>query len=422
MARPQRGIGRLAGGTVLAGFMGFALTAVPGAILPGAFPETPALAAGLAGGEQAPSKEQAPQKGQDPAKAKEDAKPAKKDPAAKLALPWPSAEELAARREEAENLPLFKTASPLAVTITADFTAINKDRKPDSEKRFPGVVQLQIDGGQTASVPVTLSSRGHARLNARTCEVVPLRLDFLKKDVTGTVLEGQGELKLVTHCRNDRDHDQVILTEYLAYQVFRLFTPRSFRARLVQATYVDSAKKKTTGPRYGMLIEEDGDVARRMEGRVFPLTKRYFRQLDQDSLTLMTLLEYLIGNTDYSIFALHNVKLVQDPRGTIYPVAYDFDYSGLVNAEYAIADRRLFLTSVRDRLYRGPCRTAEELEPFLATFRARKSEVLGLVDTIPDYKPFARDEARDYLNDFFSLIEPKRVKRNLIDSCVKGGM
>ena len=136
----------------------------------------------------------------------------------------------------------------------------------------------------------------------------------------------------------------------------------------------------------------------------------------------MTLLQYLIGNTDYSIFALHNVKLVQNPQGTIYPVAYDFDYSGLVNAEYAIADRRLFLTSVRDRLYRGPCRTAEELEPLLATFRARKNEVLGLVDTIPDYKPAARDQARDYLDDFFSLIEPKRVKRNLIDSCVKGGM
>jgi hypothetical protein len=412
MARPHRRVGRLAGGTVLAAFMGLAVAAFPGTVLPGSSPEVLAAPAGLAGDGQAQA---------GPAKKDPPVKPAK-DPVAKLAMPWPSAEELAARREEAENLPLFKTASPLPVTITADFTAINKDRKPDSDKRFPGVVQLQADGGQTASLPVTLSTRGHARLNARTCEVVPLRLDFAKQDVTGTVFEGQGELKLVTHCRNDRDHDQVILTEYLAYQVFRLFTPRSFRARLVQATYVDSAKKKTSGPRYAMLLEEDGDVARRMEGRIFPLTKRHFRQLDQDSLTLMTLLEFLIGNTDYSIYALHNVRLVQEPRGTIYTVAYDFDYSGLVNAEYAVADRRLFLTSVRDRLYRGPCRTAEELEPFLATFRARKSEVLGLVDTIPDFKPVARDQARDYLNDFFSLIEPKRVKRNLIDPCVKAGM
>ena len=122
----------MAGGTVLAGFMGLALTVVPGAILPGASPETRALAAGLAGAEQAPAKEQ------DPAKAKDGAKPAKKDPTAKLAQPWPSAEELAERRVEAENLPLFKTAAPLPFTITADFTAINKDRKPDSKKRFPG--------------------------------------------------------------------------------------------------------------------------------------------------------------------------------------------------------------------------------------------------------------------------------------------
>lgn len=404
MARPHRRFGRLVGGTALAAVIGFACVVVAGARLPAA------------------SLEMRPVPADQAAPTQTVAKPAKKDPVAKLAAPWPARAELAARREEAENLPLFKAASPLPFTISADFTAINRDRKPDSDKRFPGVIEVGTDGGRTAAVPITLSSRGHARLNSRTCQVVPLRLDFAKRDAAGTVFEGHGELKLVTHCRNDRDHDQHVLTEYLAYQVFRLFTPRSFRARLVQVTYVDTAKKKTSGPRYGMLIEQDEDVARRMEGRLFPLTKRLFRQLDQDTLTLMTLLQYLVGNTDYSIYALHNVKLVQEPGGTVYPVAYDFDYSGLVNADYAIADRRLHITSVRDRLYRGPCRTVEELEPFLAMFRAKKGDVLALVDAVPDFEPDAKAQAREYLDAFFSLIEPKRVKRTILDSCVPNGM
>ena len=396
MARPDRAFRRLMGGTTIAAFLGLAWAAVP-----------------VATTQDTQSK---------PPKAEPAVKPAKKAGAiARLADPWPEPAALAALREEAEQLPLFQSAVPLPFRLTADLTAINKDRKPNSDKRFPGVLEIQSEG-KPVSIPVELGSRGHARLNVRTCEVVPLRLEFAKKDVKGTVFEDHGELKLVTHCRNDRDHDQYILKEYLAYQVFRLFTPRSFRARLVQATYFDSAKNKETGPRYAMLIERNNDVAKRLEGRRYPLEKQVFQRLDQDSLVLMALLEYLIGNTDFSIYALHNVELVQDRFGKIYPVAYDFDYSGLVNAAYAVADRRLQLTNVRDRLYRGPCRTAAELEPFLARFREKKTEVLGLVDAVSDFKPAAKKEAREYLDEFFSIIEPNRVKRNLIDPCVKAGM
>jgi hypothetical protein len=134
----------------------------------------------------------------------------------------------------------------------------------------------------------------------------------------------------------------------------------------------------------------------------------------------MALLQYAIGNTDYSIYALHNVELVQAPNGTLYTVPYDFDYSGLVNAPYAAADKRLGITSVRQRLYRGPCLTVPELEPFLATIRPKKSEVLGLLDLISDLRGSQRDDVREYLEEFFSIIEnPGRTKRALIDSCEK---
>ena len=55
--------------------------------------------------------------------------------------------------------------------------------------------------------------------------------------------------------------------------------------------------------------------------------------------------------------------------------------------------RRLGITTVRDRIYRGPCRTAPELETFFGKFRAIKSELPKLYDAIPEFDP-GRSEKR----------------------------
>ena len=346
-------------------------------------------------------------------------KPAKKDPIAKAAEAWPDAQQLADRRVAADSLPLFKSQEPLAFTLTSDFGAINRDRNPNSTKRFPGTLQVPGDGG-VQPIPVQVGARGHARRDPRVCSVVPIRLDFAKQDLAGTLFEGQRELKLVTHCENNSDGEQHVLTEYLVYKIFNLFTPRSFRARLVKVTYVDPKRDKAPVPRYGLLLENDEDVARRLEGRLYAVPNRLFNFMEQESLVLLTVLQYMIGNTDYSIMALHNIKLVQAKDLTLYPVTYDFDYAGAVNTGYGAVDKRLNLPSVRDRLYRGPCKTVQELTPFLEKVTAKKDEVLALIEQVPDMKRERRADARDYLSEFFSIAaNPSRAKRAFVDSCVR---
>src|SRR5712692_4892588 len=61
----------------------------------------------------------------------------KKNPLLKLAEPWPSADVLHQRHAEAEALPLFASDAPLAITLTADFKTVMKDRTPNSTQRFP---------------------------------------------------------------------------------------------------------------------------------------------------------------------------------------------------------------------------------------------------------------------------------------------
>lgn len=342
------------------------------------------------------------------------APPPPKSPFQKLAEPWPDAEQMRQRKAMAEALRLFGAEDPVAFTLTADFKTINKDRDPKSKKQYPA--ELSIAGGAGA-IPIKLNARGHVRRMARTCDNVPLKIEFPEDKVGGTIFDGQDSLKLVVQCRNAGAFEQFLLREYLAYRVMNLITPQSFRARLARVSYIDPSGKPI-GERYGMLLEDDSDVAKRMLGRTVELPRVLFKDLHAETLDTMMLFEYMIGSTDFSIYALHNVVFVQKPDRSLHSVPYDFDMAGLVSPPYAIPDKRLPIQSVKDRLYRGPCRTQEQLESALAPFRAQKDRMLALPDTIPDLSKGSVNDAKNYLEDFYEAIkDPKDVKRLFVDGC-----
>src|SRR5262245_29827310 len=205
----------------------------------------------------------------------QNAPPPKKNPLLKLAEPWPADDVLQARRVEADARPLFKDTEPLAFTLTGDFNAVNKERKPENKKLFPATLTVQGAKGPK-DIPVKIGSRGHFRLMPRNCDFVPIRVEFPREgEVTavGTVFEGQKSLKLGTHCRGDREYDNFTLKEYLTYRLFNLVTPLSFRARLARATYVEAKSKKAIATRYAIFIEHENDVARRFGGRIVELPR-----------------------------------------------------------------------------------------------------------------------------------------------------
>jgi hypothetical protein len=349
--------------------------------------------------------------------------PGKKNPLLKLAEPWPDADALKARRLEAEARPLFKTTDPLEFSLTADFGVINKDHKPESTTRYPGVLTVAAADGKPRDIAVKLSARGHFRRMARNCSVVPLRVEFPKDGLDGTPFAGQSTLKLGTGCEDSKEFEQITLREYLSYPMFSLVTPLAFRARLARAVYIEEKSKKKKGPRYALFIEHENEVARRNEGRIVELPRVSFADVDGETLTRAMLFEFMIGNTDMSIWKLHNIRLIQRPDRTLVVVPYDFDLSGLVHAPYAIPDRQLGLRSVVDRLYRGPCRTIEQFDAAAAPFRAKRAELLAVVDAMKDLEAPARGEMKDYLESFFRTVDkPDSIKKNFVNGCKNGAM
>jgi hypothetical protein len=356
-----------------------------------ALPTVPALGTvGVAHGSQArPGQTQTP----------------KKPPEAKRAEPWPDAAKLAARRKDAETRRLFQEVEPLAVTLAADFKAVNRDRTPNSTKAFPAVLAIKGQEGAVPAVPlqVNLRTRGSIRLRSDVCAFAPLSIEFVKQDAKRTVFDGQKKLKLLVHCNESQRFDQLVLLEYLAYRLYNLMTPQSFRVRLALATYVDSKSGRTLSTHNAVFIENDDDVAGRMEGRAVAIPGLLFKDFDQESLTLMTVFQYMIGNPDYSITGMHNVHLVQTAANVRYPITRDFDVTGLVDPRYAVRNAR---------------RSAEEFEPTLAAFRGKQGEMQALVNSIPGLDDAEQRRAAEYLGEFFTVIGSKElVKRELIDTC-----
>jgi hypothetical protein len=274
------------------------------------------------------------------------------------------------------------------------------------------------NGGEL-KIPVQLRTRGHYRLANRNCSFVPLRLDFKKGEVKGTVFDGQDKLKLVTHCQSNALYEEYMVREYLAYKVHNLVTPRSYRARMAKVTYVDSATGTPIETRNAVFLEHEDDVARRMEGEVVEIRRALFDDVDPNQILELAIFAAFVGHVDWSLAALHNVRLVRQQNGNMMPVLYDMDFTGLVSTKYSIPDPRLGIRSVKDRLYRGPCKEATELAPFFGAYREKKDAILKLYEEQPGLDARYRKDATNWLTQWFKLLDnPRDAKWMFKDNCV----
>ena len=138
----------------------------------------------------------------------------------------------------------------------------------------------------------------------------------------------------------------------------------------------------------------------------------------------MTIFNYMIGNTDWSVPNQHNCKILsgndfsQPGLGIIIP--YDFDYSGLVNTDYAVPYDGLGLKSVLERRYLGICRTRDEYISSLKEFTDKKTELYNVINEFPLLDEKVKKEMRRYLDEFYYSIEKGNdIINNFERGCIK---
>jgi hypothetical protein len=303
--------------------------------------------------------------------------------------------------------PLFASEAPLALTLQAPFAEIMK--KPTDTRLHPLV--LEIPGaGPVQKVQGQVQTRGLTR--RRICSFPPLRLVLADGVAKGTVFQGQDELKMVTHCQVGQDFAQYYMQEFVAYRIYNLVTPQSYRVRAVDATYREAKDGKEIGTRFAFLIEDLGDMARRNGLKRDPRGKLLPSDYDATAASRHALFQFLIGNTDWDLTkgprdaeCCHNVRALGTGDAPLVPVPYDFDSSGLVSAEYAAPDPSLPIKDVRDRVFRGICIHNAGLPAARAEFQAKREAIFALVRDDPRLNTPRRRATLGYLESFYAILD-----------------
>jgi len=336
----------------------------------------------------------------------------------------PTPEEYTARAEKAEMSPLFQSHDVIRMTLRTNIEWI-RDVRSDSVQADGTLTFIDLDGSEVVR-PVKTRARGNFRREKKNCNFPPLRLNFPTRQMEGTVFEGQDKLKLVTPCNHGRDDFQTyIFREYLAYRLFNIMTPASFRVRLVEITYEDVDGDYDTRTKYAFLIEDQEPMAERSRATFQDVTQFHPSRAFAEYSVLTAMFNYMIGNTDWSPVYFHNVKLIRTEEGHHLTVPYDFDSSGTVNPRYATVDPALQdrIRRVTNRLYRGFCRPELTHGPATARFAETRAEVTALYNDFAalGYEQFDADDAEDalkFFNDFYRVVdEDDRFESRVVRDC-----
>ena len=282
------------------------------------------------------------------------------------------------------------------------------------------LLSYKSKNGEEIPIELKVKTRGNRRSDPEVCSFPPIRLNFKKKGNLDNIFAGQDRLKLVTHCNSSKIFNQYVLQEYLTYKHYSVLTDYSFLVRLLKVTYIDSATNKTKYERYGFLIEDEEMLARRNGMEVHKKKILHQDFCSRSELDVLTVFQYMIGNTDWSVSAFHNIKRIFRDDSTSLPIAvpYDFDYAGAIASHYAAPHESLSITNVRQRLFRGFCRPQGEYEKTMTYFNEKKVEIYAVYENSDLLDDSNRKSMLKYFDRFYDIINnPKKIKTEINGAC-----
>ena len=320
---------------------------------------------------------------------------------------------------------LFETESVLEVTIRAPWKDLEREER--NSEPYPATIEYTDDLGHSVSLPLTVARRGVKRQEA--CDFPPVSLRFEKEAVKGSTFRGQKSIKMVTHCKKAGNYEQYYIVEMLIYQMYQQLTDFSFRVRPLSVVYYDSERDRADDPRFAFLIEDDSDLAKRHDMKKLKIPRARYTRFEPQLASVFSLFQYLIGNVDWEAVqgpdpeaCCHNVKLIApDPLADedwIYPIPYDFDSAGLIDAEYAAPPKGLPIRKVTQRLYRGFCWQDDTLDQARELLQQKQSAIMDVVARESRLDSRTRRSVENYLADSFAIIaDPKKFDKEIRSQC-----
>jgi hypothetical protein len=317
---------------------------------------------------------------------------------------------------------LFSDQSPLNIGLRISIKEVAQS-KADSVY-LPHQLYYKNASGTYDSIQASLKSRGDFRL--KKCYFPPVWIKMDKKEIKGTIFEGNKKLKLVLPCSSKTtESNALVLKEYLCYKLYECITPYAFKTRLVNIDLTEEREKKDKQFQLkAFLIEDLDNTAKRFHAKTSESALNPSSLQDTASLRF-SLFQYMISNIDLSMVYQHNAKLIVLENGQYISIPYDFDLSGLVDAPYAVVsqvgDEPMDAQTVRDRLYRGWCAGPEITKFVRQEFISKEAQLMAVPDQLKgELSDKEINGIKDYLESFFKILKnDNSFYENIVSKCRK---
>jgi hypothetical protein len=308
---------------------------------------------------------------------------------------------------------------PLHVVIETDLKQLKSDK--EEEQWQPGIFKvLQGDSTTVIRLNVQVAARGNMR--KKNCDFPPVKIRFYNNQPDNDSIADINELKLVTSCKDLPQNEDWVKREFLLYELYNLVTEQSFRVKAAKIHFEDPEKKNRNVESFSFFIESVKELSARLEGQPMKPRVGSTRSLDSTSYDRMCVFQYMIGNTDWSVRAKHNIKLIYLTKAqTVIAVPYDFDYSGAVGTEYAVPNGDYPIQTVQDRYYLGLCRSPAHYQQVFDFYLSKEKELLDYCGQAAYLAESSRKQMSKYFQRFFEVLKnPALARREIVQNCNKG--
>jgi hypothetical protein len=319
--------------------------------------------------------------------------------------------------ENSQITKLFEEQTPIKLTLVTDVIAIQNDKSEDPEY-IKGMLIYHVSTYEFETFDMKVKARGKTRRLTELCDFPPLKFNFKKNNTKNTIFEGQDKLKFVSQCRQDEIFKDFLYEEYLLYKTYNVLTENSYRTRLVEIVIKDKQLRVDPIVMSGFLIEDDELFEKRTESKKFNEVVYSQDSCEAQSLDVLSMFQYMIGNTDWYINTKHNIDIFQKKDGTLIPVPYDFDFAGVINMPYAMPSKEIPIRRVTQRYFKGSCRELEAYESAISLFNSKQQEIYNLYNSFTYVeKPVIRKSIR-YYNKFYKILnDPSLVESSFYQAC-----
>ena len=289
-----------------------------------------------------------------------------------------------------------------ALTLELDLTDLINNK--NTKTYFPG--SLTTADGKMMKV----EARSRGKFRRRICDIPPLKLKLSKKELRANGLDTLNEIKLVVPCFSDPRGEDLLLREYVAYRMFERISPYSVRARLVKVIFRDKHVEEVKRPVYCLLVEHEEQVAARLKGKIVEEYGLKADSLQTEQAALTAVFAYMIGNTDWGVADVRNVYLFKSaPDAKTRLIPFDFDFSGLVNAPYAVPKAETGLKNVKERRLLAEGIPVAAIRQATETIKGAQADLMAMC--VADY--FGKNTSKEltrYLESFFQNIDSMLVE------------